>query len=84
MRYPASKEAPPSMNLLIRDVPDDVVATIDAQAKRLGLSRSEYLRRQLLQVSGRRTTTLEDLQWFAETFSDLTDEELMAKAWQAG
>lgn len=83
MRYHA-REGVTCLDLLIRDVPEDVVAAIDARAKRLGLSRSEYLRRQLLQVSGRRTTTLEDLQWFAETFSDLTDEELMAKAWRAG
>jgi predicted nucleic acid-binding protein len=32
-------------DLLIRDVPDDIVAAIDADAGRLGLSRSEYLRR---------------------------------------
>jgi hypothetical protein len=36
-------------DLLIRDVPDDVVAVIDARASRLGLSRTEYLRRRLAQ-----------------------------------
>lgn len=33
--------------LLIRDVPDDVPAAMDARAQRLGLSRSEYLHRAL-------------------------------------
>ena len=36
-------------DLLIRDVPDDVVAAVDARASRLGLSRSEYVRRRLAQ-----------------------------------
>ena len=34
-------------DILIRDVPDDVVAAIDAKAQRAGLSRTEYLRRTL-------------------------------------
>jgi len=34
-------------DLLIRDVPDDVIAAIDAAARSLGLSRTEYLRRAL-------------------------------------
>src|SRR5664280_270935 len=33
----------------LRDVPDHVVAGIDARSSRLGLSRSEYLRRRLAQ-----------------------------------
>ena len=32
-------------DVLIRDVPDDVIAALDARAGRLGLSRSEYVRR---------------------------------------
>ena len=36
-------------DVLIRDVPDDVIATVDAHASRLGLSRSEYVRRRLAQ-----------------------------------
>ena len=36
-------------DMLIRDVPDDVVAAVDAHAARLGLSRSEYVRRRLAQ-----------------------------------
>lgn len=33
--------------ILIRDVPEDVLAVIDARAERVGFSRSEYLRRTL-------------------------------------
>ena len=38
-------------DLLVRDVPDHVVAAIDAKAKRLGLSRTEYLRRQITRAA---------------------------------
>ena len=34
-------------DILIRDVPDEVLAAIDTKAKRVGLSRTEYLRRAL-------------------------------------
>ena len=32
-------------DILIRDLPDDLVAAIDANARRAGLSRTEYIRR---------------------------------------
>ncbi len=35
--------------MLIRGVPDDVVAAPEAHARRLGLSRTEYVRRRLAQ-----------------------------------
>jgi hypothetical protein len=35
--------------MLIRDVPDEVIAVVDAHAARLGISRSEYVRRRLAQ-----------------------------------
>lgn len=38
-------------DVLIRDVPDDEVSASHAQAKRLGLSRTEYLRRQMQRVA---------------------------------
>jgi hypothetical protein len=71
-------------DMLIRDVPDDVIAAVDAQAGRLGLSRSEYVRRRLAQdaaLSGSAVTTA-DLARFADTFSDLADPDVMSQAWR--
>ena len=70
-------------DLLIRDVPDEVIAAIDATAKRLGLSRSEYLRRQLTAAAatGQRVS-VDALAKFASTFADLDDAEVMRNAWQ--
>lgn len=71
-------------DLLIRDVPDDVVSAIEAKAKRLGLSRTEYLRRQMARVAATTegTVTVESLQQFGDTFADLADPEVMRKAWE--
>ncbi|SNQ45569.1 Antitoxin VapB2 [Frankia canadensis] len=70
-------------DVLIRDVPDDVLAAVEAHAARLGLSRNEYLRRQLAQDAARSITpvTLDDLRWFSTTFRDLVDEDVMRQAW---
>ena len=72
------------MNLLIRDIPDDVLAALDAEAERLGLSRSEYLRRILTQASARvsRSVTVDELAQFENTFADLADSEVMDQAWR--
>lgn len=71
-------------DVLIRDLPDEVVTALDARASSLGLSRSEYLRRRLAQeaVSGTRPVTAADLNAFSETFSDLADPEVMKGAWE--
>jgi Ribbon-helix-helix protein, copG family len=71
-------------DVLIRDVPDEVVAALDAHAGRLGLSRSEYVRRRLAQdaaVAGA-AVSVGDLARFAEVFGDLADPEVMAAAWR--
>jgi hypothetical protein len=70
-------------DILIRDVPDDVVAAIDAKAQRAGLSRTEYLRRALARERGGEIppVTVEDLASFAHRFADLADEEVMRRAW---
>lgn len=69
-------------DLLIRDVPDHVLIAIDANARRLGLSRSEYLRRQLVaEVAAANTVSVDDLTRFSETFADLGNPGVMAKAW---
>lgn len=71
-------------DVLIRDVPDDVVAALDAHAGRLGLSRSEYVRRRLAQdaAASGSPVTVQDLQRFACVFADLADPEVMARAWR--
>ena len=71
-------------DVLVRDVPEDVIAALASRASRLGLSRSECLRRRLAQeaVSGPQPVTVEDLAVFAETFADLADAEIMKGAWE--
>lgn len=70
-------------DILIRDLPDDVLAAIDAKARRVGLSRTEYIRRALTRERGdaEAAVSAEDLVAFAETFADLADAEVMRQAW---
>jgi Ribbon-helix-helix protein, copG family len=71
-------------DVLIRDVPDDVIAAVDAHASRLGLSRSEYVRRRLAQDAAASGSPVRarDLARFAEVFGDLADPEVMSRAWR--
>jgi hypothetical protein len=71
-------------DVLIRDVPDDVIAAVDAHASRLGLSRSEYVRRRLAQdaAASGSPVRVRDLARFAEMFGDLADPEVMTRAWR--
>jgi Ribbon-helix-helix protein, copG family len=71
-------------DILIRDVPDEVIAAVDARAGRLGLSRSEYVRRRLAQDAAAAGTGVGtgDLARFAEVFADLADPEVMSQAWR--
>ncbi len=70
-------------DILIRDVPEDVVAAVDANASRAELSRVEYLRR-LLEREGSRApeVTVEDFRRLAETCVDARDPEFIASAWR--
>jgi hypothetical protein len=70
-------------DVLIRDVPDGVVAVIDSRAAQLGMSRNEYLRRRLSQDAQRSGSPVgvEDLRRFEELFGDLSDLEVMDQAW---
>ncbi len=80
MRYHLEAEM---TDVLVRDVPDDVVAALDAHAARLGLSRSEYVRRRLAQdaaISGS-PVSVDDLARFAGAFADLADPDVMSRAW---
>lgn len=69
-------------DILIRDVPDDVLAAIDARAKRVGLSRTEYLRRALERerVLGAEVS-VEQLARAASLAEDLDDPDVMSGAW---
>ena len=70
-------------DVLIRDVPDHVLAVIDGHARRLGLSSDEYLRRLLANDASRRgAVSAEDLARFGEVYADLDDDEVMGKAWR--
>jgi plasmid stability protein len=71
-------------DMLIRDVPDDVIAALDNHANRLGLSRSEYVRRRLAQDATTSDAPVEvaDLSRFARTFGDLADPDVMSQAWR--
>jgi hypothetical protein len=71
-------------DVLIRDIPDDVLAAVDARAARLGLSRSEYVRRRLAQdaADAELAVNVEDLRRVSETFTDLGDESVMSRAWE--
>lgn len=71
-------------DVLIRDVPDDVLTAIDARAAEMGLSRVEYIRRRLAQdvrIVPHRVTP-EDLSRLGDTLAGLADEEFISEAWQ--
>jgi antitoxin FitA-like protein len=71
-------------DILIRDIPDDVLAALDQLAARLGLSRTEYIRRRLAQDAhtARITVTTDDWHRFADAYSDLGDPAVMGPAWE--
>ncbi|HEV2376749.1 MAG TPA: ribbon-helix-helix protein, CopG family [Streptosporangiaceae bacterium] len=71
-------------DVLIRDVPEDIVAALDSHAARLGLSRSEYVRRRLAQDAATPAVpvSVQDLERFADAFGDLADPDVMSRAWQ--
>ncbi len=70
-------------DILIRGVPDDVLAAIDAKAKRIGLSRTAYLRRALERERAQDTgpLTVDQLERAANLAADLNDPDVMSDAW---
>lgn len=70
-------------DILIRDIPDDVIAAIDARAKRVGLSRTEYLRRTLERERAGTAgpVGLDHFQRLASLAADLDDPDVMSNAW---
>jgi hypothetical protein len=71
-------------DVLIRDVPDGVLKVIDANAARLGISRSQYLRRKLSQdaEASLSPVTADDLRAFSASVVDLDDDQVMSAAWR--
>jgi hypothetical protein len=71
-------------DVLIRDLPDAVLAGVDAHAARLGISRVEYIRRRLAAdaASEPASVSIRDLRRFADKFADLADESVMDAAWR--
>ena len=71
-------------DVLVRDIPDEVLAGVDAHAARLGLSRAQYIRRRLAADSTVSSdgVSRDDLRTLSDTFADLADPEVMAAAWR--
>ena len=70
--------------MIIRDVPEEVIAALDAHAARLGLSRGEYVRRRLAQDAARDDSPVGSahLVRFADVFDDLGNRDGMSQAWR--
>ena len=70
-------------DIIIRGVPDEVVASLDACATRLGLSRNDYVRRCLAQDAARDDSPVSaaHLAYFADVFGDLGNRDVMLWAW---
>jgi hypothetical protein len=71
-------------DVLVRDVPEEVVAALDAHAARLGISRTEYLRRRFAEAAAEATgsVTVKDLRATAEFFRDARDPDVIREAWR--
>ncbi|MDQ6526197.1 ribbon-helix-helix protein, CopG family [Nocardioides sp. LHD-245] len=72
-------------DVLIRNVSDDDLRRIDEKARRLGLSRVDYLRRMVIQEAARGgeadEATVEVFARVADLAGDLADDEVMRDAW---
>jgi len=72
-------------DVLIRDVPAEDLAALEARASKLGLSRNEFLRRQLHREARQATRPVEvgDFESLAMLFADLSDPDVMSRAWSS-
>ena len=70
-------------DVLINDVPDEVVLALDNRARRLGVPTGEYVRRLVCQQATRDETavTAAQLQRLSHVLRDLSDPEAMNQAW---
>ena len=74
-------------DILIRGMSDESIARIEEQASKLGLSRNEYLRRQLdamaaVQSEAPAEISLDDLRRASHAARDLDDPDVTAAAWR--
>ena len=71
-------------DLLIRDVPNELVLALDAKADALGLSRVEFLRRTISREVAISTDSVTEQHLFdlVQLLPDLADEETMRGAWR--
>lgn len=70
-------------DVLIRNIPSADLARLDEQARRSGLSRTDFLRRQLHQQAQRSAepVTVANLSAMGELLSDLANPTVMGEAW---
>ena len=70
-------------DILIRNFPAEDLTLLDERAARLGISRSEYLRRQLHREARRAVgpVTVADLRALGDLVADLADDTVMSDAW---
>ncbi|MHB1490091.1 MAG: type II toxin-antitoxin system VapB family antitoxin [Cellulomonas sp.] len=70
-------------DVLIRNFPAEDLNLLDEQAARLGISRSEYLRRHLHREARRTvgSVTVADLRALGDLVADLADDAVMSDAW---
>ena len=72
-------------DILIRNVAEADLRRIDEKAEHLGLSRPEYLRRQIAQDAARMTPdappSVAAFQRLASLTRDVLDEDVMREAW---
>ncbi len=70
-------------DILIRNIPASTLSLLDSRAARLGISRSEYLRRQIEHdvLRERGGVTVADLARAAGLASDLLNDEVIQAAW---
>jgi Ribbon-helix-helix protein, copG family len=70
-------------DVLIRNFPAEDLALLDEHAARLGISRTEYLRRHLQQEARRAVIRVSaaDLMTFSKIIPDLASDDVMTDAW---
>ncbi len=70
-------------DILIRDVPDEVLEAIDERARRAGVARGRYLLRVLERefVGEPGEVSIDDLRRAAVLAKDLADPAVMSGAW---